>query len=64
LVLARALFYGAQVFALDEVVSGLEVDSKREILALLQGLAKTSKLIVLISHDTVAEEFASKVISL
>lgn len=64
LVIARALFYGAQVFAFDEVVSGLEVDSKREILGLLKDLAKTSKLIILISHDTVAEEFASKFISL
>jgi len=64
LVLARAIYHGAEVFALDEVISGLELDSKREILTLLQNLAKKSKLIILISHDTVAEEYASKFILL
>jgi ABC-type multidrug transport system fused ATPase/permease subunit len=64
LVLARALYHGAEVFALDEVVSGLEVGSKREILTLLRDLTKKSKLIILISHDTVAEEYASKFIFL
>jgi len=64
LVLARALYHGAEVLALDEIVSGLEEDSKRKILTLLQKLANESKLIILISHDPIAREFASKCISL
>ena len=64
LVLARALFHGADVLALDEIISGLELDSKRKVLNLLKDLAATSKLIILISHDPIAEEYASKLISL
>jgi len=64
LVLARALYFGAEVFALDEVVSGLELNSKREILTLLKDLAEKARLIILISHDTVSEEYASKFVSL
>jgi len=64
LVLARALYHGAEVLALDEIVSGLEEDSKRKILTLLQKLANESKLIILISHDPIAGEFSSKCITL
>ena len=64
LVLARALFHGADVLALDEIISGLELDSKRKVLNLLKDLAAASKLIILISHDPIAEEYASKLISL
>ena len=64
LVLARALYHGAEVLALDEIVSGLEEGSKRKILTLLQKLANESKLIILISHDPIAGEFSSKCISL
>ena len=64
LVLARALYHGAEVLALDEIVSGLEVDSKRQVLELLQELAAAKKLVILISHDQIAEEFASKCLSL
>lgn len=64
LVLARALYHGADVLALDEIISGLEMDSKRKVLKLLQELAASSKLVMLISHDPVAKEFASKCVSL
>ena len=64
LVLARALYHGAEVLALDEIVSGLEANSKREVLELLQELAAAKKLVILISHDQVAEEFSSKCLSL
>ncbi|MAS81740.1 MAG: hypothetical protein CMF45_03540 [Legionellales bacterium] len=64
LVLARALYHGAEVLALDEIVSGLEVNSKRQVLELLKDLAAANKLVILISHDQIAEEFASKCLSL
>jgi len=64
LVLARALYHGAAIFALDECISGLEIDSKHSTLKLIRELADEGRIVILISHDVVAEEYATKVLSL
>ncbi|MDA8855604.1 ABC transporter ATP-binding protein/permease [Alphaproteobacteria bacterium] len=64
LVLARALYHGAEIFALDEVISGLESASKRQILKLMKKLAGSGKIVVMISHDKVVEKFATKILNL
>ena len=64
LVLARALYHSAEVFALDESISGLETDSKHSILRLVRKLSGDGRIVVLISHDVVAEEYATKVLTL
>ena len=64
LVLARALYHGAEVFALDESISGLETDSKHSTLRLIRDLSEEGRIVILISHDVVAEEYATKVLSL
>ena len=64
LVLARALYHGAEIFALDEVISGLESASKRQILKLMKKLADSGKIVVMISHDKVVEKFATKILKL
>lgn len=64
LALARALYHGAEVFALDEAISGLETDSKHSILRLIKGLSEEGHIVILISHDVVAEEYATKVLKL
>lgn len=64
LVLARALYHGAEVFALDEAISGLEMGSKHSILRLIKDLSGKGHLVILISHDEVAEEYATKVLTL
>ena len=64
LVLARALYHGAEVFALDECISGLETDSKHSTLRLIRKLSDEGRIVILISHDVVAEEYATKVLSL
>lgn len=64
LALARALYHGAEVFALDEAISGLEADSKLSILRLIKGLSEEGHIVILISHDVVAEEYATKVLKL
>ena len=64
LVLARALYHGAEVFALDEIISGLEMKSKIHVLQILKKLAKTGKIVILISHDEVSEKFATNILKL
>jgi ABC-type multidrug transport system fused ATPase/permease subunit len=64
LILARALYHGAEIFALDEVISGLESASKRQILKLMKKLADSGKIVVMISHDKVVEKFATKILKL
>ena len=64
LALARALYHGAEVFALDEAISGLETESKHSILRLIKGLSDEGHIVILISHDVVAEEYATKVLKL
>ena len=64
LALARALYHGAEVFALDEAISGLETESKHSILRLIKGLSEEGHIVILISHDVVAEEYATKVLKL
>ncbi len=64
LVLARALYHSAEVFALDECISGLETDSKHSTLRLIRELSDEGRIVILISHDVVAEEYATGVLSL
>ena len=56
--------HGAEIFALDEVISGLESASKRQILKLMKKLAGSGKIVVMISHDKVVEKFATKILNL
>lgn len=57
--LARALAQGAEVLLLDEPVSGVDAPSQREVFALLHGLQKAGKTVVVTTHDlsSVAERF-------
>lgn len=64
LVLARALYHGAEIFAFDETISGLEPESKLRILKLMKALAESGKIVILISHDMIAEKFATKIFEL
>lgn len=64
LVLARALYHGAELFALDEAISGLETDGKHSILRLIRRLSENGHIIILISHDVVADAYATKVLKL
>jgi ABC-type multidrug transport system ATPase subunit len=49
-VLARALIHEPAVLLLDEPTDGLDVQGRREVLALIRGLAKEGRAVLLSSH--------------
>ena len=51
LLLARALFSGADVLLLDEPTRGIDVAAKEEVFHLIQGLAEAGKAIVFVSSE-------------
>ena len=64
LMLARALYHDFDVLILDEPFSELDQTSEKTILTKLELLAKKGKMIIMITHNSTALSFCSKVISL
>ena len=62
--LARALYKDADLIILDEPFNELDKESENCILNHLQSLAKSGKMIVLITHDKESLSFCNKTISL
>jgi ABC-type Mn2+/Zn2+ transport system ATPase subunit len=57
--LARALAQGAQIFLLDEALSGVDVGSQEELIEVLKKLRDSGKTILMATHDlnTISERF-------
>jgi ABC-type multidrug transport system fused ATPase/permease subunit len=64
LVLARALYRNPEVLLLDEVTNQLDEENKIKILTTLQDLARKGKTILFATHDSLAENYASRILVL
>jgi ABC-type multidrug transport system fused ATPase/permease subunit len=64
LILARALYRNPEVLLLDEVTNQLDEENKIKILITLQGLARKGKTIIFETHDSLAENYASRILVL
>ena len=61
LVLARALYRDSEVLLLDEVTNQLDEENKLVVLKNLQRLAQAGKTILLVSHDPITRNFATRI---
>jgi ATP-binding cassette, subfamily B, bacterial PglK len=64
LALARALYRNPEIVLLDEVTNQLDEENKLNILKNLRDLTRAGKTIILASHDPVAVDFATQVVTL
>ena len=64
LVLARALYRDSEVLLLDEVTNQLDEENKLVVLKNLQRLAQAGKTILLVSHDPITRNFATRIFQL
>ncbi len=62
--LARALYKNADLIILDEPFNELDKESENSILYHLKMMAKSGKIIILITHDKESFSYCSKIISL
>jgi ABC-type bacteriocin/lantibiotic exporter with double-glycine peptidase domain len=62
--LARALYKNADLIILDEPFNELDRESENSILNHLQTLARSGKIIILITHDKESLSFCNKIVSL
>ncbi len=62
--IARALVTDAPVIMADEPTGNLDTTTSREVMALLQGLVKVGKTVILVTHETDIAAYASRVITL
>ena len=61
LAIARSLYSDAEVLIFDEVTANIDAESIALILNTIKNTCK-NKIVVIISHDTLPENFANKVI--
>jgi len=64
LMLARALYHKFDLLILDEPFSEMDETAEKEILIALQLLAKTGKMIMMITHNKASLSFCTQTISL
>lgn len=64
LILARALYRNPEVLLLDEVTNQLDEENKIKILTTLQNLANKGTTILFATHDSLAENYASRILVL
>jgi ATP-binding cassette, subfamily B, bacterial PglK len=64
LILARTLYRNPEILLLDEVTNQLDEDNKQKILEILLELSKKGKTVILVSHDHVVRNFATRIVSL
>lgn len=62
--LARALTATKDILLLDEPCAGLDTDSTGELYRVIDGLRKDGVTIIMVTHDTDAEKYANKILSL
>lgn len=61
IMIGRALITGAPIIILDEPTANQDYQQKKYVWNLLRGLAKGGKLIVIATHDEIAEAFCDTV---
>jgi ABC-type bacteriocin/lantibiotic exporter with double-glycine peptidase domain len=64
IVLARALYHDFDLLILDEAFSEMDEQSEKRILGRLTEMAKTGKIIILITHGKLGMTFCNKTISI
>ena len=63
LLLARTILHSVPVIIIDEVTSGLDLDTERKIWTLLKDMSK-SKIIFIATHSTLALSYCDRIIRL
>lgn len=64
LILARALYRNPEILLLDEVTNQLDEENKIHILSMLRGMADQGKTIIFVTHDNLAKQYASRILTL
>jgi ABC-type lipoprotein export system ATPase subunit len=62
--IARALVTDAPVIMADEPTGNLDTRTSYEVMAILQGLVKQGKTVILVTHEADIAAYASRVVTL